>query len=76
METQRRNTQINFGDYFANLSPYAMAKGIKGAAFQRNFENDQNHVRAAYGSFDGSGPICCAARATIPWIATAAGESE
>ena len=47
METQRRNTQINFGDYFANLSPYAMAKGIKGAAFQRNFENDQNHVRAA-----------------------------
>ncbi|MDP2431440.1 MAG: hypothetical protein Q8O33_05365 [Pseudomonadota bacterium] len=47
------NTQINFGDYFANLSPYSMTKGIKGAAFQRNFENDQNYVRAAYGSFDG-----------------------
>lgn len=46
-------TQINFGDYFAVFSPYAMTKGIKGLAFQRNFSNDQNYVRATYGTFDG-----------------------
>ena len=47
------NTQINLGDYFANLSPYAMTKGIKGVAVQRNLGDDQNYVRAFYGSFDG-----------------------
>lgn len=44
---------INFGDYFANLSSYAMNKGIKGAAYQQNFQDDQNYLRVAYGSFDG-----------------------
>lgn len=46
-------TQINFGDYFAVFSPYSMTKGIKGLAFQRNFANDQNYLRATYGTFDG-----------------------
>lgn len=45
-------TQINLGDYFANLSPYSMTKSIKGVAFQRNLGDDQNYVRAMYGSFD------------------------
>lgn len=44
--------QINLGDYFANLSPYSMTKGIKGLAVQRNLRNDQNYVRAFYGRFD------------------------
>jgi hypothetical protein len=44
--------QINLGDYFANLSPYAMTKGIKGVAVQRTLSTDQNYVRAFYGSFD------------------------
>lgn len=48
-----RDTQIHFGDYFANLSPYSLSKGIKGAAFQRNLGDDQNYIRAMYGSFDG-----------------------
>ncbi|OYY92417.1 MAG: hypothetical protein B7Y41_15965 [Hydrogenophilales bacterium 28-61-23] len=47
------HTQLNLGDYFANLSPYSMTKGIKGLAFQRNLGDDQNYVRAFYGSFDG-----------------------
>lgn len=46
-------TQINVGDYFAVFSPYAMTKGIKGLAVQRNFSDDQNYVRATYGTFDG-----------------------
>lgn len=46
-------TQLNLGDYFANLSPYSMTKGIKGLAFQRNLGDDQNYIRAFYGSFDG-----------------------
>jgi hypothetical protein len=45
-------TQLNLGDYFANLSPYSMTRGIKGLAIQRNLSNDQNYVRAFYGSFD------------------------
>jgi len=45
--------QINFGDYFAVFSPYALTKSIKGGAIQHNFGDDQNYVRAAYGSFDG-----------------------
>ncbi len=45
-------TQIHLGDYFANLSPYSMTKGIKGVAFQRNLGDDQNYVRVLYGSFD------------------------
>lgn len=44
---------FNFGDYFANLSSYAMNKGIKGAAYQQNFQDDQNYLRVAYGTFDG-----------------------
>ncbi len=44
---------FNFGDYFANLSSYSMNKGIKGAAYQQNFQNDQNYLRVAYGTFDG-----------------------
>lgn len=44
--------QINLGDYFANLSPYSMTKSIKGLAVQRNLNNDQNYVRAFYGSLD------------------------
>lgn len=47
------DTQINVGDYFANLSPYSMTKGIKGVALQQNLSNDQNYIRAFYGSFDG-----------------------
>lgn len=47
------DTQINVGDYFANLSPYSMTKGIKGVALQQNLGNDQNYIRAFYGSFDG-----------------------
>lgn len=46
------DTQINLGDYFANLSPYSLSKGVKGLAVQRNLGNDQNYVRAVYGSFD------------------------
>ncbi len=46
-------TRLNLGDYFANLSAYSMTKGIKGLAFQRNLSDDQNYVRAFYGSFDG-----------------------
>ncbi len=45
------DSQINLGDYFANLSPYSLTKGIKGLAVQRNLGNDQNYVRAVYGSF-------------------------
>jgi hypothetical protein len=30
-----------------------MSKGIKGVAFQQNMGDDQNYVRAFYGSFDG-----------------------
>ncbi len=45
--------QINFGDYFAVFSPYSLTKSIKGAAIQHNFSDDQNYIRAAYGSFDG-----------------------
>lgn len=48
-----RDTQMHFGDHFANLSPYSLSKGIKGAAFQRNLGDDQNYFRALYGSFDG-----------------------
>ncbi len=44
--------QINLGDYFANLSPYAMTKGIKGVALQHNLSNDQNYVRAFFGRLD------------------------
>jgi hypothetical protein len=44
---------FNAGDYFANLSSYAMNKGIKGAAYQHNFQDDQNYFRVAYGTFDG-----------------------
>jgi hypothetical protein len=44
---------FNVGDYFANLSSYAMNKGIKGAAYQQNFQDDQNYLRVAYGTFDG-----------------------
>jgi len=46
------DTQINLGDYFANLSPYSLTKGVKGLAVQRNLGNDQNYVRVVYGSFD------------------------
>lgn len=41
------------GDYYANFSQYSLSKAIKGLAFQRNFRDEQNYVRAAYGSFDG-----------------------
>lgn len=44
---------FNFGDYFANFSSYSMNKGIKGAAYQHNFQDDQNYLRVAYGTFDG-----------------------
>ncbi|MDD5296466.1 MAG: hypothetical protein PHU46_06090 [Rhodocyclaceae bacterium] len=45
--------RIDMGDLFANLSPYSMMKGIKGAGFQHNFNDDRNYVRVAYGTFDG-----------------------
>jgi hypothetical protein len=45
------HTQIHLGDYFANLSPYALTKGVKGLAVQRNLGDDQNYVRVVYGSF-------------------------
>ena len=48
-----RDTQMHFGDHFANLSPYSLSKGIKGVAFQRNLGDDQNYFRVLYGSFDG-----------------------
>jgi hypothetical protein len=41
------------GDYFANLSSYAMSKSLKGLGYQRNFSNDQHYLRAVVGSFDG-----------------------
>ena len=47
------HTQLNFGDYFANLSQYSLTKGIKGVGFQRNFQDDQNYLRLTYGTFDG-----------------------
>ena len=46
-------TKIDLGDLFANLSPYSMMKGIKGAGFQHNLSDDRNYFRAAYGTFDG-----------------------
>ena len=45
--------ELNFGDYYANLSQYSLNKGIKGVAFQMNMGNDQNYVRAGWGTFDG-----------------------
>lgn len=48
-----RETQIHLGDYFANLSPYSLSKGIKGVALQRNLGDEQNYFRAIFGSFDG-----------------------
>jgi hypothetical protein len=45
--------KIEMGDLFANLSPYSMMKGIKGAGFQHNLSDDRNYFRAAYGTFDG-----------------------
>lgn len=44
---------ITLGDHFANLSQYSMSKAIKGMGYQQQFANEQNYVRAAYGSFDG-----------------------
>ena len=44
---------IAVGDYFANFSQYSMNKAIKGIGYQQNFGNDQNYLRAAFGSFDG-----------------------
>ncbi len=44
---------FNFGDYFANFSSYSMNKGIKGAAYQQTFNNDESYLRVAYGTFDG-----------------------
>ncbi len=45
--------RIDMGDLFANLSPYSMMKGVKGAGFQHNFKDDRNYLRMSYGSFDG-----------------------
>lgn len=55
MEVQLKDakTRIDLGDLFANLSPYSMMKGIKGAGVQHNLSDDRNYIRAAYGSFDG-----------------------
>ena len=44
---------ITLGDYFANLSQYSMNKAIKGMGYQQNFGDDQNYLRATYGTFDG-----------------------
>ncbi|MBF0252659.1 MAG: hypothetical protein HQL29_02485 [Candidatus Omnitrophica bacterium] len=44
---------ITIGDYFANFSQYGMNKSIKGIGYQRNFWDDKNYFRAAFGSFDG-----------------------
>lgn len=52
----RLNDQANdlvVGDYFANLSSYAMSKSLKGLGYQRNFGSDQQYLRAVVGSFDG-----------------------
>jgi hypothetical protein len=52
----RLNDQRNdlvVGDYFANLSSYAMSKSLKGLGYQRNFGSDQHYLRAVVGSFDG-----------------------
>jgi hypothetical protein len=48
-----QEAQIHIGDHFANLSPYSLSKGIKGLAIQRNLGDEQNYIRALYGSFDG-----------------------
>lgn len=44
--------KLDFGDIFANLSPYSMMKGIKGASLQHNLNDDRNYFRVVYGSFD------------------------
>jgi len=53
VNAKNKMNEITIGDYFANFSQYAMSRSIKGAAYQRNFVNDRNYIRAAFGSFDG-----------------------
>ena len=45
--------EFSAGDYFANMSQYSMNKSIKGVAYQQNLSDEQNYLRATWGSFDG-----------------------
>lgn len=45
--------EFSAGDYFANMSQYSMSKSIKGVAYQQNLSDEQNYLRATWGSFDG-----------------------
>lgn len=52
LDIQRGSGTLTLGDYFASLSQYSMSQMLKGAAFQRNFKDEENYVRVAAGSFD------------------------
>lgn len=53
MEVRNSSHVLSAGDYFAVMSQYSMSQLLKGAAYQRNFRNEENYLRAAFGSFDG-----------------------
>lgn len=52
MEVKNSSHAYSLGDYFAVMSQYSMSQLLKGAGYQRNFRNEENYIRAAYGSFD------------------------
>lgn len=53
MEVRNSSHVFSAGDYFAVMSQYSMSQLVKGAAYQRNFRNEENYLRAAIGAFDG-----------------------
>ncbi|MBI5209624.1 MAG: hypothetical protein HY927_06570 [Elusimicrobia bacterium] len=53
MEVKNSSHVFSMGDYFAVLSQYSMSQLLKGFAYQRNFRDEENYVRAAFGTFDG-----------------------
>jgi len=52
MEIKQGSHTVSLGDYFAVMSPFSMTQLLKGVGYQRDFQNQDNYFRTAWGTFD------------------------